>query len=178
MRPRAASSGASLWSSLKFKKRSISGISDSSSFWYRWTRHPTATTAFTEPCRLSSPALIKASIDSLFAASMKPHVFTSTTSAVSSSETIRAPWPTSSPSRRSESTVALSHPSEMTPSLMPEPRWERSASLCMQGNIRRTPRSNSWEKRGGRSERGEALGRLASHVSPLTTRSSPTTALC
>src|SRR6266487_3294868 len=49
---------------------------------------------------------------------MKPQVLMRMTSAASSSGVTTAPCPTSSPTSRSESTVALSQPREMTPSFI------------------------------------------------------------
>src|SRR2546425_7314987 len=70
------------------------------------------------PLSFSFAAARMASMDSCLAASMKPHVFTRMTSASGSTGVTTAPWPTSSPTSRSESTVALSQPSEMTPSFI------------------------------------------------------------
>src|SRR6266540_2244542 len=91
-------------------------------------RQPTATTAFTPPS-FSLAASSIASIDSCLAASMKPQVLTRITSAAGRSGVTTAPWPTSSPTSRSESTVALSQPREMTPSfirppVVPEPELD------------------------------------------------------
>src|SRR5438105_15842272 len=56
---------------------------------------------------------------------MNPQVLTRITSARGRSGTTTAPWPTRSPTRRSESTVALSQPSETTPSFIRRGRGKR-----------------------------------------------------
>ena len=72
--------------------------------------HPTAATAFTRPRSFSAQAFRIVSTDCSFAASMKPQVLTTTTSAFSTSLVTRAPAATSAAIMCSESTVFLSHP--------------------------------------------------------------------
>ena len=77
--------------------------------------HPTATTAPTWPRAFSSQALRIVSIDCSLASSMKPQVFTTTTSAFSTSLVTLAPDAASAAIMCSESTVFLSHPSVTRP---------------------------------------------------------------
>ena len=81
IRPRASSSGSSRSISDEPRKRSTSGSASTSSSLWRWTMQPTATTAWQRPSSFSAPASTIASIDSFFAASMKPHVLMTITSA-------------------------------------------------------------------------------------------------
>src|SRR3954451_15564494 len=90
---------------------SASGSESARSFPYRSARQPTATTAFADPSLLSSEASSRVSTESFFAASTKPHVFTTTVSASSGSLTSRNPPASSRPASSSESTSLRAQPS-------------------------------------------------------------------
>ncbi len=79
---------------------------------------PTAARIRQLPVLLRRPASTMASIDSRFAASMKPQVFTTISSASLAERTGSSPNPASSASTRSESTVFLSQPIVMTLTFM------------------------------------------------------------
>src|SRR5688500_1051325 len=113
--PRSESSCASEPDSDAPRKRSTSGSASISSALCRSTMHPTATTARQTPSDLYRPASTRASMDSFFAASIKPHVLTIITSASARSGVNSPPYPLSSPRYRSLSTVFLSQPSVTKP---------------------------------------------------------------
>ncbi len=75
---------------------------------------PTATTARLRPDDVSPPAASSVSIDSRLAASMKPHVFTTTASACSASDTSTMPSDANRPASSSESTSLRAQPRVMT----------------------------------------------------------------
>ena len=137
--PRLRNRGTRVGSSVRPRKRSTSGISFCNSSPCRCTRHPTATTALSLPSSLRSHASRIVSMDCSLADWMKPHVFTMTTSAPSTSDDTRAPCPTRAPIIRSESTVFLSHPSVTRamrgPSALP---WA-STSWCTGRTLGDTP---------------------------------------
>src|SRR5687768_1735480 len=113
--PRCESSWASEPASDAPRKRSTSGSASISSALCRSTMQPTATTARHTPSDLYRPASTNASMDSFFAASIKPQVLTIITSASARSGVNSPPYPLSSPRYRSLSTVFLSQPSVTKP---------------------------------------------------------------
>src|SRR5262245_18059482 len=82
----------------------------SNSSFLRSARQPATTTEPTRPCRFSSSISRMTARDSWRAASMKPQVLTTTTSAPSASGTRARPSWASLPSIRSESTVFFGQP--------------------------------------------------------------------
>ena len=89
---------------------SASGNALASSCPYRSAMQPTATTARVVPCPLSELASSKASIESFLADSINPQVFTTATSASSTSETSVHPSAASLPASSSESTSLRAQP--------------------------------------------------------------------